>query len=155
MKKFFLFIIAFIFITSLKSFTQQEEKALIFSIDISRSMLNPPGFYQQFKENIKNYIKNDVKVNDLVTIYSFGNDVSIVTDVVNFKVSGTQDIERLIQFIDRLNPTDNKTFLTKAVDIVADQIAKLQSDYKDLRIKAYIFTYGKNYTTTLTSYITF
>lgn len=124
--------------------SQSNQQALIFTIDVSKSMLNPSGFYNTLKENIKTFIKNDVQVNDLVTIYSFGDDVKIISDVPNFKITGAQDIERLAQSIDKLKPSDNFTFLTKAIDIMATQMESLQSQYKNMPIKAFLFTDGKN-----------
>lgn len=144
MKKIFAFTIAVILVLSFESISQTQNQALIFSIDVSRSMLQPPGFYQKLKDNIKNYIKNEAQVNDLVTIYSFGDDVRIISDVVNFKVTSVQDIEKLTQFIDKLSPTDNKTFLTKAIDVLASQMESLQKQYESLPIKAFLFTDGKN-----------
>lgn len=144
MKKIFiLMLLTFLFFSSY-TITQTQKQALIFSIDVSKSMLNPAGFYKTLKEQIKSFIKNEVQVNDLITVYSFGDDVKIISDAVNFKISTVQDIEKLTQFIDKLQPTDNKTFLTKAIDILANQMGDLQKQYPNMPIKSFLFTDGKN-----------
>jgi hypothetical protein len=143
MKKVFLVIVAqFVFITNL--FAQNSNQALIFAVDVSRSMLNPQGFYESLKGEIKEYIKRNVQINDLVTIYSFGDDVKIVSDVPNYRINGVQDIEKLIGFIDKFEPTDSKTWLSKAFDNVATQMSSTQSQFPQIPIKAFIFTDGRN-----------
>lgn len=146
MKKIFMLIIISMsfFITNSYSQTTNPNKALIFSIDVSKSMLYPSGFFEEFKEDVKKYINNNSEINDLITIYSFGDDVKIVSDVPNYKITATQDLEKLIGYIDQLRPTDDYTYLSKAVDVIANQIESIQSQYPGTFIKAFLFTDGKN-----------
>lgn len=154
MKKGLLWCIALLTAGFMNLMPQTPNQALIFSIDVSRSMLNPPGFYQTLKDQMKTYIKNDVQIGDIVTIYSFGDDVKIISDNINFKITGTQDIDKLTQFIDKLQPTDNYTNLSKAIDIFANQMFELQKQYPDMNIKVLLFTDGKNQPPTGSSSLT-
>lgn len=118
--------------------------SLIYAIDVSKSMRQPPGFFNSLKTEIKEYIRGNVEPGDKVTIYAFGDDVRIVSDVPNFEVKGAQDIERLMGFVDALQPNDNKTWLSKAIDNVAMLMSSTQNQYPNTFIRAFLFTDGKN-----------
>ena len=142
-KTLLLFVVFFLFINHVQ-YGQTPNQALIFAVDVSGSMRQPPGFFNNLKTEIKKYIKNNVNINDLVTIYSFGTDVKIITDVPNYKITGTQDLERLLEYVDKLEPKDQYTWLTKAFDNVASLMETTQKEYPNLNITAFLFTDGKN-----------
>jgi hypothetical protein len=126
------------------SYAQETPQAFVFAVDVSGSMAQPRDFFPRVRSSIKDYIRKQIRTGDLVTIYSFGNDVNIVSDIPNFKVQSVQDIEKLMGYIDRLRIGDQKTWLSKAIDNVAEHLKATRSLHSGITITTYLFTDGKN-----------
>jgi hypothetical protein len=137
-------LIFFITINSLiYSQAKAEGKSLFFVIDVSGSM-QENNLFDKLKEEIKTYIKNEIKKEDWVSIITFGSDVKIITSEYIRAERVLSDTDSLLRNIETLEAKEQHTFMTGAIDILASQMGIAQKANPNNIVKAFIFTDGKN-----------
>ncbi|MFX1535725.1 MAG: VWA domain-containing protein [Promethearchaeota archaeon] len=145
MKKTAIFMLSFLLLITSYLIPQNHDyqKSLFFVIDVSGSM-QENNLFSRLKDEIKNYIKNETKKGDWVSIITFGTDVKIITSEYIREEKALSDTNSLLRKIDNLDAKEKFTFITGAIDILASQMGIAQKANPDHIVKAFIFTDGKN-----------
>ena len=117
-----------------------SETCIIYSLDISKSMKRHNRFSFLQQEVIAHIIKN-VKIGDRLIITAFGNDVYVEFDK---KIGGTTDIEKALYIVKNLKPSDDWTYIAKAVDSIYSIMENTNRQNNKTKAFAYLVTDGIN-----------
>jgi len=145
MKKIATFVFFFFLLLNFALISENSDykKSLFFVIDVSGSM-QKNNLFSRLKNEIKNYIKDETRKGDWISIITFGTDVKIITSEYIRAEKILSDTDSLLRKIDNLNAREKYTFMTGAIDILASQMEIAQKANPDHTVKAFVFTDGKN-----------
>jgi hypothetical protein len=108
---------------------QATRTEVILLIDISGSMVTIPVAgdevpFANLKTEIRKFFEDGLPNNATVTLFTFGNDVS--PRAGPFRVGSREDSDRLNAFLDGLDIARDKTYLTKGLKRVLEEVAQLR-----------------------------
>lgn len=142
LKKLMLLLLCFGFLALpfLHAQNTSTEKVYFFVVDMSKSMITG-NLEDKVVTEIKDFIRNEVNLQDRVIILGFGDRVVYYWDDV---VKNTQDVQRIYGEIDKWGFQHNWTHMSAAFDHLAKRLNEINVLLPDSPKYIYFFTDGKN-----------
>ncbi|MGQ9846062.1 MAG: VWA domain-containing protein [Bacteroidales bacterium] len=115
-------------------------KTLVFAVDVSGSM-KQSGIYKAVVSSLIIFIKNEYREGDNLVLCSFGSSFYRNKDLFQ---GDTTQMKGFLYEIEKLNFTDDWTYMTLAFKELAELTDNIRREYPDNPVYIYLYTDGKN-----------